>query len=74
MSFSTKPPKNGISAIVTTIEEVNSTGVLMAVQNGSTHVTIRPTNATVLQWMNEGEASIWSQTLSWIVIEWDGDT
>ena len=73
LSFSTKPPRPGVSAVVTTIEQVNATGILTAVPpNKGTHVTVIPTNGTVNQWMSQGQSSIWSQTLSLIVVEWDG--
>ena len=72
LSFSTKPPRPGVSAVVTTIEQVNATGILTAIPTGGTHVTVIPTNGTVNQWMSQGQSSIWSQTLSLIVLEWDG--
>ena len=72
LSFRTNPPRPGISAIVTTIGEVNATGNLAAVPTGETHVVIIPTNGTVNQWMSQGQSSEWSQTLSLIVVEWDG--
>lgn len=58
--------------MITTIEQVNATGVLMAIPTGGSHVTIIPTNGSVSQWMEQGQSSTWSQTLSGIVIEWDG--
>ena len=72
LSFSTTPPRPGVPAVVTTIEEVNATGILVAMPTGGSHVTVMPTNGTVLQWMEQGQSSMWSQTLSNIVIEWDG--
>ena len=72
LSFSTKPPRAGVPAVVTTIEQVNATGVLTAIQTSGTHVVIIPTTGTVNQWMREGQSSIWTQTLSGIVVEWDG--
>ena len=72
LSFSTKPPKPGVSAVVTTIEQVNETGILHATFTGSTHVSIVPTNGTVIQWMEQGQSSVWSQVLSEVVVEWDG--
>ena len=71
LSFSTTPPRPGVSSVVTTIEEVNATGILVAMPTGGSHVTVMPTNGTVLQWMEQGQSSTWSQTLSNIVIEWD---
>ena len=72
LSFSTKPPRPGVSAVVTTIEQVNATGILKAIPTGGTHVTVIPTSGNVTQWMEQGQSSVWSQTLSLIVIEWDG--
>lgn len=72
LSFSTKPPRVGISAVVTTIEQLNSTGILFATPTGGSHVTVIPTNGTVKQWMEQGQSSVWSQTLAGIVVEWDG--
>ena len=72
LSFSTKPPRRGVSAVVTTIEQVNSTGVLMAMPTGGSHVTVIPTNGTVIQWMEQGQSSTWSQALASVVFEWDG--
>ena len=53
-------------------EQVNATGFLTAIPTGGAHVTVIPTNGTVNQWMSQGQSSIWSQTLSFIVVEWDG--
>ena len=73
LSFSTRPPRPGVDAVVTTVNTVNATGVLRANVGAHGHVTIVPVGATVEQWMNEGQGSLWSQTLSAIVVEWDGD-
>ena len=70
LSFSTIPPINGKPYTVTTIEQINSTGILIAERQG-THVSVRPTNGTVLEWMYQGMNSIWSKTLSSIVVEWE---
>ena len=72
LSFSTKPPRPGVSAVVTTIEEINSTGILMAIPTGGSHVIVVPTNAPVVQWMRQGQSSIWSFILSRTVTEWNG--
>ena len=72
LSFSTKPPRPGVSAVVTTVEQVNFTGILKATLNEGTHVTITPVNGTVEQWMKQGQSSIWTRVLSAIVVEWDG--
>ncbi len=70
LSFSTIPPTNGKPYTVTTIEQINSTGILIAERQGN-HVSVRPTNGTVLEWMYQGMNSIWSKTLSNIVVEWE---
>ena len=33
-----------------------------------------PTNGTVIQWMFQGQCSIWSQALAMIVVELEGDS
>lgn len=70
LSFSTKPPRPGVSAVVTTVEQVNFTGMLKATLNEGTHATITPVNGTVEQWMKQGQSSIWTRVLSAIVVEW----
>ena len=69
LSFSTTPLPG---AAKTTIGEINSTGVLYAIQDGDTHVSVRPVNATIEEWIREGSGSIWTQTLKSVVIKWDG--
>ena len=67
LSFSTIPPINNKTAVVTTIEEVNSTGNLIAVQDGPSHVSIKPRNGTMSDWIKAGTNSIWTKTLKLIV-------
>lgn len=67
LSFSTIPPINNKTAVVTTIEEVNSTGNLIAVQDGPSHVSIKPRNGTMSDWIKAGTNSIWTKTLKQIV-------
>ena len=71
LSFSTKPPRIGVSAVFTTIEEINATGILTAIADGGSHVVVIPTNGTVQQWMDQGDNSLWTKVLSSLVIEWD---
>lgn len=60
LSFSTKmKPDSGM----TTIEEVNSTGVLYAVVDGKSHVSVYPVGATLAQWQAAGIDSIWTKAL-----------
>ena len=72
LSFSTIPPRPGVSAVETTIEQIDSTGILKAYKTSSTHVVVVPINGNVKQWMEEGMSSSWSQALSTVVIEWGG--
>ena len=69
LSFSLKPPHPGIPSVMTTVEQVNATGILKVTLDGGTHVTIKPSNGTVRQWMDQGQDSIWTQALSTVVIE-----
>lgn len=64
LSFTTKPERG---AAQTTIEAVNATGILKAVQDGVYHVSITPVNATVLDWISAGPGSIWTLALKDIV-------
>ncbi|MBO7196527.1 MAG: RHS repeat-associated core domain-containing protein [Clostridia bacterium] len=70
LSFKTVPPTNGAPYTITTIEQINSTGILIAIRKGE-HVSVMPTNGTILEWMEQGMDSIWSRTLSEIVVEWE---
>ena len=69
LSFSTVPMPG---AAVTTIEALNATGVVYAVQDGPTHVSVRPVGATMEDWINAGSGSIWTQAVKSVVIKWDG--
>lgn len=64
LSFSTKL-KPG--AAMTTIEAVNATGVLYAVQDGAHHVSVYPIGATLAEWYAAGYTSKWTQALVDIV-------
>lgn len=66
LSFSTIR-KSG--AAMTTIKKINSTGVLYAIQDKPTHVSVYPVGATVEDWYNSGRNSIWTHTLKSIVIK-----
>lgn len=43
LSFSLVPPKPGVPYVLTTIEQVNATGILLAINDRGVHVTIIPT-------------------------------
>lgn len=66
LSFSTRP-RSG--SAVTTIGDVNSTGVLQATQDSRYHVSVTPIGGTIFQWYAEGVHSVWTQTLVKIVIK-----
>ena len=70
LSFSTIPRPG---AAVTTIEELNATGIVYAVQDSPTHVSVRPVGATMDTWINEGSDSIWTQAVKSVVVKWDGE-
>ena len=72
LSFSTNPPPIGVSAAVTTIEALNSTGVVIAIQDGPTHVSVTPIDATVQDWIDMGVSSKWTKALKETVVKWDG--
>ena len=59
-------------AAMTTIEALNATGVVYAVQDGPTHVSVRPVGAPMEAWINAGSGSIWTQAVKSVVIKWDG--
>ena len=69
LSFSTVPMPG---AAVTTIEALNATGVVYAVQDGPTHVSVRPVGATMEDWINAGSSSVWTQAVKSVVVKWDG--
>ncbi len=67
LSFSTIPMQN---AAVTTIEAINATGVVYAVQNGRNHVSVKPVDATVEDWINAGSNSIWTNAVKSFATKW----
>ena len=69
LSFSTVPAPG---AAKTTIEELNATGVVVAVRDGPKHVSVKPVGASVEDWINAGPTSIWTQTVKAVVVKWDG--
>ena len=69
LSFSTIPQPG---SAVTTINTINATGILYAVQDRPFHVSIKPVGASMSDWIEAGSNSIWTQTLKSVVIKWDG--
>lgn len=69
LSFSTVPRPG---AAMTTIEELNATGVVYAYQDSLTHVTVKPIGGTIAEWRNQGTSSVWTETIKSLVVKWDG--
>ena len=69
LSFSTIPRPG---AAMTTIGALNATGVVSAVQDSPTHVSVRPIGGTIKEWNEEGSSSIWTQAVKSVVVKWDG--
>ena len=72
LSFSITPPAPGTDAAVTTIEALNATGVVCAVKDGDTHVSVRPVGVSIQTWIDSGSNSIWTQAVKSVVVKWDG--
>ena len=70
LSFSTVPKKG---AAMTTIEALNRTGIVYAVQDGPTHVTVKPLGGTIAEWREAGSNSIWTLAVKSACIKWDGE-
>ncbi len=68
LSFSTifKP-----NSLATTIEEINATGVLYAIQDSKTHVSVYPIGGTMEDWIKQGTNSIWTGELIQVTKKWD---
>ena len=69
LSFSTIPAP-GCS--MTTIEALNATGIVYAVQDGATHGSVYPVGGTMSDWVSAGSSSIWTQAVKSVIIKWDG--
>ena len=70
LSFSTIPLPG---AAMTTIEDLNATGVVYAVRDGATHVSVIPIGGTMEDWINAGPNSVWTQAVHSVVVKWYGD-
>lgn len=70
LSFSTIPSRT--ERVMTTINTINSTGILQAIQDKPFHVSVKPVGSTVKTWGDAGTDSIWTKTLKAVVIKWDG--
>lgn len=54
------------------MEALNATGIVYAVKDGATHVSVRPVSGSMQDWINAGSGSIWTQEVKAVVIKWDG--
>ncbi len=74
-----KDKKSGLSfsiiskpnSLVTTIEQINATGVLYAIQDSKTHVSVYPIGGTMEDWIRQGKNSIWTGALIKVTKKWD---
>lgn len=64
MSFSTQYKPGSAK---TTIGQINSTGVLIAIQDNSNHVSVYPIGVTIGEWRNAGVGSVWTTALLSVV-------
>lgn len=53
----------GPEKLVPTIENLNATGVVYAVQDGVKHVSVYPIGGTIEQWYNQGAESVWTEAI-----------
>ena len=67
LSFSTIPMPG---AAMTTIEALNATGLVYAVRDGVTHVSVRPIGGTMDDWINEGPNSKWTLAIQSVVTKY----
>ena len=54
------------------IEALNATGLVYAVQDGPTHVSVKPIGGSVEDWIIAGPTSVWTKAVKAVVIKWDG--
>lgn len=62
-------PKPG--AAMTTIEALNATGLVNAVRDKATHVSVYPVGGTMSDWINAGSSSVWIQAVKSVVVKWE---
>ena len=55
---------------MTTMEALNSTGVVYAVYDGAGHVSVYPIGGTLEDWHNAGSSSIWTKAVKSVVVKW----
>ena len=74
LSFSTIAPSPGTPAAVTTIEALNATGIVVAIQDKPNHVSVVPAAhiGTLKEWIDTGSSHLCTQAVKAVVVKWDG--
>lgn len=67
-----KKLKKIVSLLLVLVVSFNATGVVYAIKNGPTHVSVRPVGSNVQTWINVGLSSIWTSAVKSVVIKLDG--
>ena len=64
-----------IKAVVTTVEALNATGVVIAIRDKPNHVSVIPAPAvgTLQEWIDTGSSHICTQAVKGVVVKWDGE-
>ena len=60
------PLKHNVAT--TTIEALNATGIVYAVYDGGTHVSVHPIGGTMIDWYNAGPLSLWTAAVKSVII------
>lgn len=74
LSFLTTPPPAGMPAAVTTMGALNSTGKVIAIQDGLTHVSVIPAPhmGSLQNWIDTGSSHPCTEAVRSVVVKWDG--
>ncbi len=74
LSFSLTPPPPGVPAVVTTIEALNATGMVIAFQDKPNHVCVIPAPhmGTLQEWIETGSSHPCTWAVKAVVIKWGG--
>ena len=59
-------------AAMTTIGALNATGLVFAIRDGVTHVSVYPIGGTIAEWRRQGSSSIWTLAIKAVVVKWGG--
>lgn len=60
-------------SVVTTINKINSTGILCAKQDRVNHISVVPCNDTMQNWIIQVEDSIYTKAMMSVSIKWSGE-